>query len=680
MKREPMLSQIWAVIVSFSLSFGGVAAMVTAFPLEEKLAVLVFGCAFWAVLAAILLRWRFGWVGCVLLLGLMLLSKKFWLQGKYLCLQITQIYGAGYGFQVPDWLRDAEAAPVILPLLFIAGVVTVVAAWTILYRRRAFWAVGVSLLPLISCLIVTGTVPDNFAIVFLLGALALLILTQATRRQDAVQGNRLCGMLSVPIVAGLILLMALVPRESYRPIQFPSWTPSQGIQNLPVPAPPMTDKLDTNVDLNREGNRKLSKAAVMDITTDYTGKLYLRGRHYHNYTGTAWNSNLTLQETFITPSKTWVSDAEYSVSISYRKTEDYRHIPYYPKQSQRFIGGMTMGDTKEPYSYTFSPLRASWQQQWHDLGVSQGEEYDYLYLPPETLGWAGPLALRLQNPNSGWNTLNLAHEVKEYVKNSATYSLDTPRPPADTEDFVYWFLNESDTGYCVHFASAATVLLRAAGIPARYVEGYTVDVDPGKTTVRGDMAHAWVEYYVEELGWVILDPTPSDTGVSTPPETTAPTEPTTVPTTQAAAPSVTTSPTTPAPTTAQPTIPSGSESEGTRILGKLLWWLLGTVAGLLLVVGQWLIRRWWKLRRLRSGHPNRQALARYAEAKRLAKLRHFSIPDELRALAEKAKFSNHPLTRQELGRFDAFTAESIQLLCEEHWYWPILLRLVFALC
>lgn len=683
MKREPLLSQVWAVIVGFSLSFGGVSAMVTAFSLEQSLSALIFGCAVFSVLAVILMRWRFGWLGYVGLLALMLLMKEFWKQGKFLCQQITGFYSRGYGFDLPLWMQEAKPTDhTLLPLLFIAGIVAVVAVWTILYRRRAFWAVSVSLLPLISCLIVTVTVPENFAIVFLLSALSLLIMTQATRRQDSRQGNRLCAMLSLPIAAGLILLLTLIPRENYQPIRLPSWTPSQSIQSIPEPSQPiMASKLDTNVDLTHEGYRMMSKAAVMDITTDYTGKLYLRGRHYHTYTGTAWNSNLTLQETAITPSKTWVSDAEYSVNISYRKAADYRHIPYYPKQSQRFTGGMVLGSTKEAYSYKFSPLRANWQQQWQNLPNDlPGEQYDYLHLSPETLEWAGPLVLELQSPTSSWNTLTVAQAVREYVKNSAAYSLGTPRPPADTEDFVYWFLNESDTGYCVHFASAATVLLRAAGIPARYVEGYTVDVTSQKTTVRGDMAHAWVEYYVEGLGWVILDPTPADPEQPTPPSTTTPTQPT-QPTAPGATTQTTTSaPSATAPTTARPAEPSVPVPEESRDFTALIWSVAGTAAAFLLLVGQWLTRRWWKLRKLRQGHPNQQALARYREAKRLSKLQKQPIPEHLHALAERAKFSNHPLTHAELAQFDRYAAESIQSLCKANWYWHLLLRLVFALC
>ena len=675
MKHEPIRSQLWAVVVSFALSFGGVSAMVTAFSLEESLTALVFGCVLLAVLAAFLMRYRFGWLGYYALLALMLLMKKFWLQGKYLCLQITQFYSAGYGFQLPSWMLDVKPQPMLLPLLLIAGIVTGVAVGTILHRRRAFWAVGIGLLPLISCLIVTVTVPDTFAIVFLLGALALLIMTQSTRRQDPRQGNRLCAMLALPIVAGLLLLMAVVPRESYRPFRLPGWMSFQNTQTVPNAPSDVSDKRNSAVDLSQEGYRKLDRTPVMDITTDFAGKLYLRGRHYHTYTGTAWDCDLSLPESSITPSDTWVSTANYSVTISPRKAADYHHIPYYTHTPQSFYGGMIPIQADGVYTYEFSPLWSNWRQRWQKLpGSMPQEEADYLYLPSQTVDWAAELATRLLGSTDP-DAVSIAEAVKEYVRNSADYDLDTPIPPEDTTDFVRWFLTDSDTGYCVHFASAATGLLRAAGVPARYVEGYTLQVSsPEETVVREEMAHAWVEYYVGGLGWVILDPTPADTEESTPPVTTVPTEPATTPTTQ---------PTTTAPATTEPTAPSATpdpEPVTPRRFTGLVWVLTGSAAGLLLLLTQWLTRRRWKLRKLRRGHPNRQALARYDEVKLLSKLQRLPVPDELRNLAEKAKFSNHPLTRQELAQFDKYTAESIRSLCEAHWYWHILLRLVFALC
>ena len=99
--------------------------------------------------------------------------------------------------------------------------------------------------------------------------------------------------------------------------------------------------------------------------------------------------------------------------------------------------------------------------------------------------------------------------VQSYVSSSARYDLNTPAVP-DGEDFVSWFLHESETGYCVHFATAAAILLRCMDVPARYVTGFSTNVTAGSwTTVTTDDAHAWVEYYVDGLGWYVLDPTPA---------------------------------------------------------------------------------------------------------------------------------------------------------------------------
>ena len=56
-------------------------------------------------------------------------------------------------------------------------------------------------------------------------------------------------------------------------------------------------------------------------------------------------------------------------------------------------------------------------------------------------------------------------------------------------DFATWFLQEAKSGYCVHFATTGTVLLRALGIPARYAEGYIViqkdyEKQPDKSWLR----------------------------------------------------------------------------------------------------------------------------------------------------------------------------------------------------
>ena len=98
--------------------------------------------------------------------------------------------------------------------------------------------------------------------------------------------------------------------------------------------------------------------------------------------------------------------------------------------------------------------------------------------------------------------------VEDFVRHRAQYTLDPPLPGRG-EDAVDDFLFDSHQGFCEHFASAEVVLLRAAGIPARVVTGYSTGTDngDGSRTFHGTDAHAWVEAWLPGHGWVSSDPT-----------------------------------------------------------------------------------------------------------------------------------------------------------------------------
>jgi transglutaminase-like putative cysteine protease len=86
----------------------------------------------------------------------------------------------------------------------------------------------------------------------------------------------------------------------------------------------------------------------------------------------------------------------------------------------------------------------------------------------------------------------------------------TLQPPVLARDSVDDFLFESRRGFCEHFASAFTMLARAAGIPARVVTGYQgAEYNPmgGYYIVRQSDAHAWSEVWFDGRGWVRVDPT-----------------------------------------------------------------------------------------------------------------------------------------------------------------------------
>ncbi|MCA9409631.1 MAG: transglutaminase domain-containing protein [Candidatus Omnitrophica bacterium] len=80
-------------------------------------------------------------------------------------------------------------------------------------------------------------------------------------------------------------------------------------------------------------------------------------------------------------------------------------------------------------------------------------------------------------------------------------------------DPIVYFLTEKKAAHCEYFASAATLLLRMEGIPARYVTGFlclTRNQVGGYWVATNDEAHAWVEVHTPEDGWKTFDPTPPE--------------------------------------------------------------------------------------------------------------------------------------------------------------------------
>ena len=104
--------------------------------------------------------------------------------------------------------------------------------------------------------------------------------------------------------------------------------------------------------------------------------------------------------------------------------------------------------------------------------------------------------------------------VRSYLNEHCTYTGDSPQP-ADGADPVLYFLNESHAGSSTQFASAAVVLCRMLGLPARYVVGYAApqslfaESDGGwQAVLQDDNAHAWAEVYLAGQGWTPLETTP----------------------------------------------------------------------------------------------------------------------------------------------------------------------------
>jgi hypothetical protein len=100
--------------------------------------------------------------------------------------------------------------------------------------------------------------------------------------------------------------------------------------------------------------------------------------------------------------------------------------------------------------------------------------------------------------------------IKLRLDDTSSYSL--ARRHAGAADETAAFLFGDRIGYCVHFASAAVFLWRAAGVPARVGTGYLSAVSNrgggSSILLRSSDAHAWPELYLDGVGWVVLDISP----------------------------------------------------------------------------------------------------------------------------------------------------------------------------
>ncbi len=131
----------------------------------------------------------------------------------------------------------------------------------------------------------------------------------------------------------------------------------------------------------------------------------------------------------------------------------------------------------------------------------------YLDLPDNIEPWIYAFAKEVTSGQSTYYKKAMA--LRNAISERSIYTLSPREVPANRE-FVAWFL-ETREGYCNYYATALAVLARCAGIPSRYVEGFsTFSTRPrpnGSYIITGKEAHSWCEIYIEGVGWIPMDAT-----------------------------------------------------------------------------------------------------------------------------------------------------------------------------
>ena len=223
----------------------------------------------------------------------------------------------------------------------------------------------------------------------------------------------------------------------------------------------------------------------------------------------------------------------------------YGYLPYYTN-TEDLVGevlevegdGLTVrnGDEMSYEGYLLSPLREFGYQSSslkvynitfssNTNGILQSyEKYvsqRYLYVPTEGIDRLKEVCKQLKiqlNEMEPYDDMGYKSIAADLVKNmlatQCTYST-TLKPLPAGQDYTDYFFFDQKKGFCTHFASTGVLMFRQLGIPARYAAGYVVR--PGEfkkdnvgytAEVPDGNAHAWVEIYVENMGWIPVEVTP----------------------------------------------------------------------------------------------------------------------------------------------------------------------------
>ncbi len=275
-----------------------------------------------------------------------------------------------------------------------------------------------------------------------------------------------------------------------------------------------------------------SEEAVMRVTANEN--VLLRGTIRRTYTGYSWeDADAKARYLFYDFTRGHVREKLFSmeenglfnpvnVSVQFLKTGtsslfvpsrlnsfdmDMENALYYNSIGEMFLSRQTeLGDH---YALTGGMMgdRNLLRQAVIDGSQKEDEHRqelleDCLQLP-DTIE-QGVYALTLELTRNCENDYDRVAAIESWLRGTCAYTL-TPDYPDYDRDFVSQFILDEREGYCSYFASAMTVMCRIAGVPARYVEGYSVKAGQD-VLLTGEDAHAWTEVYFANVGWVSFDP------------------------------------------------------------------------------------------------------------------------------------------------------------------------------
>ncbi len=659
MKHKIWLHQLMSALFAFVLAVSSVGNLITGYELPVMaMWKICLWCAFAAIAVAVLFQVPHGgkiMIGLAALgfLGLCvaeLFQPYLFKQIETLLYWLTSHYNAVYKWPL---IGTDSATDVSVPLVVWAILVAFCVNWYIGKRKHIMVAIIPTVLPLVLCLLTADKVPHAAYLCLMIAGLAILLITDWTRKTQPDQGMQLTLWMSVPIILVIAMLFACNPEEKYVNYagkiqkELSSWfEEARKVAISVITGEPLDDSGKNKVNLRDIDAKNKSPRSVMIVNSPVDGTIYLRERDYDLYNGVAWEATQERTEKF-TPGGTPVG----KLTILTYSTRSHLLVPYYATSNVELAGGaLENTEDLQQYSYTLSLKSA----RRTDIPDSR-----YTELPAEVKAWATTLVKELTTGIK--SEQEKIQQIRQYIHRSVQYSAVATHMDGSHTDFVKWLLEERKNGHSVHYATAATVLLRAAGIPARYVEGYTANCIAGTdVAVSKKEAHSWVEYYdMFTRAWRILEATPAQGESTKPPTTPEDTEP----------PEETIEET-------EPQEQVGDTPQSGHKLIKIACCCLAVVLGVLLQAYLRILR---KRKLWNGGQPNARTIWRWRQTRTIANLLRVYYPEELDDLAKKARFSQHEMQPDELEKFEEYRFTLDDRIAEKPWYQRLFYKWILAI-
>ncbi len=489
--------------------------------------------------------WRFSLPGILICLALALLfyqgrSELLSLQFEDIANRMAVTYynrfvASGYVYSGAE-ISHTEA------MFFVGFVLSALMGLTLNSREdRIFLPLLICLPTVFLCLLVYGLMPGWV----MLCLCAFVFLLLSTGRINAPEGNTgksfLLLVLPVAMVLSLILLFKNPDNYNYEEQKLSLVELAQNFtqeltssiregdsvlvnERLPDNSGDDSyDALDEQLNINGEAldisstpNSSAMQQVLMYVESGESGYFYLRSCSFGSYTGTGWGQapdypgdSIPAFSSLAVAASGLATESTIDIRLS-NVDSSRKYIPYYCTLDYDNDSYITGG--QDQYSLSFYSFDSNYgaltlpaELRDRELSYRQFVYSNYLALPDSTRTSLQDIAA--QNSLSGDTVYETVALVAEYVRSRCPYNIDTQPYPSD--DYALYFLTQATEGYCVHFATAATAMYRALGLPARMVTGVAFNAQAGVTvTVLGENAHAWTEVYIDGLGWLPVEVTP----------------------------------------------------------------------------------------------------------------------------------------------------------------------------